>query len=360
MRLEQLEVSNLRILESVSIAVHADLVLLTGANGSGKSSLLEAIHLLGTGRSFRSRTIQDVLRRGSDRLLVRGRLRAADGSSRSLGVERLRQGDTRLRCDGEEVRTASVLARELPLLVIGPDSQRLLSDGAEARRRLVDWLLFHVEPDYQAAHVRYRRALRQRNAMLRVGSGGAERDAWCEEMGRAGVRLEALRRERLDDALPALERALSRLSALAVGLEYRPGWDRSRALETVLREGWERDVQRGFSGDGPHRADLAIRIQGRPAQHVVSRGEGKALVFAVLLGFAELLVERLARRPLVLVDELASELDADNRARVSSALRDLELQTFVTAVSESLVGDAGWARIARFHVERGTVAEVLQ
>ena len=169
-----------------------------------------------------------------------------------------------------------------------------------------------------------------------------------------------MRRERLDSALPLLETALAKLCSLPVTLDYLPGWDTERPLNEVLEQAWDSDVARGYSAHGPHRADLALKVHGRAAQHVVSRGEGKTLVFAVMVSFAQLLVEQLARRPLVLVDELASELDDRNRQRFSDTLRDLGLQTLVTAVSESLVSTGGWGRVVRFLVHQGGVRPVLQ
>ncbi len=361
MRLRELIVRNLRVLEDVQVAMDADLVVLAGANGSGKTSVLEAIHLLGTGRSFRSRGVQDVVRRDSDGLLVRGQLVEGAGQLTRMGVERSRRGGVRFRVDGQDVRAASTLARLLPLVLVRPDGQRLLTDGAEGRRRLLDWLMFHVEPGYHDAHLRYRRALRQRNAMLREPRASQqEREAWCAEMAQTAGVLEGLRKRCLEITLPMLEEALMGLSPLPVTLGYEPGWDTSAALQDRLLETWDRDVARGYSGLGPHRADLVLRVHGRPAQHVVSRGEGKLLVVAVQVAFARVLAERVPRRPLVLVDELASELDAESRSRFTAALADLGMQTFVTAVSAELVQTAGWERVAVLHVDQGKVSPMLQ
>jgi DNA replication and repair protein RecF len=194
MELRSLSVRGLRVLCGLDLETDADLVVITGPNGSGKSSILEGIHLLGTGRSFRSRSVQDLIARDGDAVLVSGQLTGENGEVCRLGVERPRRGPGRMRVDGADVRTAVALARRMPLVVITPESQRLLSDGAEGRRRLLDWLMFHVEPGYQGAHARYRRALRQRNAALRQEHTATEqRAAWCAEMGAAGEALHALR-----------------------------------------------------------------------------------------------------------------------------------------------------------------------
>lgn len=361
MHLRKLIVHNVRILADIELEMDADLVVFSGANGSGKTSLLEAIHLLGTGRSFRARSVQDVVARESEALLVRGEFRDASGGASSVGVEKLRRGGTALRLCGSEVRAASELARHLPLVTITPDSQRLLSDGAEARRRLLDWLLFHVEPGYHAAHSRYRRVLQQRNAALRCsGKALAGRETWTSELAIAAQVLEGMRSSALARSLQRLESAVSGLSALPVTLEYDAGWDTSEDLRVALLRERVRDTTRGFTTLGPHRADLRVKVHGRPAQHVVSRGEGKVLMAALLAGCAQVLDDCVSRRPVLLVDELASELDADNRRGFSRILRELGMQTFVTAVSEQLVDTTGWASVAVFRLDRGRVVQMIE
>jgi DNA replication and repair protein RecF len=254
------------------------------------------------------------------------------------------------------------LARQLPLVFISADSQRLLSDGAEMRRRQLDWLMFHVEPNYQQLFTRYRRALGQRNALLRV-NGSSDRDeqlAWAQEMASAGEQLHALRQHRFSIAEPVLQAALKDLGSIDLEFVYKAGWDTRRSLAEVLQSGWDADRSRGYSGYGPHRADLQFMVDGRPAQHVVSRGEGKVLVFAVLVAFARVLASSVQVRPLMLVDELASELDCENRERFLAALRELQMQTFITTVSQDLVNPSGWERVCMCSLSQGEVVQVLQ
>ena len=362
MHLSSLTARNLRILASVDLSIDADLVVFSGPNGSGKSSLLEAIHILGTGRSFRARSVQDVISRGQDTLLVRAEFSKPTGGRGALAIEKPRQGSARFRLDGEAVGTASELARQLPLVFVSADSQRLLSDGAEMRRRQLDWLMFHVEPNYQELFARYRRALGQRNALLRLNSAGNrdEQLAWAQEMAVAGEQLHALRHQRLLVAEPILQAALKDLGSIDLEFVYKAGWDTEKSLADVLHSSWDADRSRGYSGYGPHRADLQFMVGGRPTQHVVSRGEGKVLVFAVLVAFARVLASSVQVRPLMLVDELASELDGENRERFLTALRDLEMQTFITTVSQDLVNPSGWGRVCMCSLSQGEVVQVLQ
>lgn len=352
MRLGRLEVHNVRVLAELDCAPGPGLNVFVGPNGSGKTSILEAIHILGSGRSFRTHRMGELIRRGASWLRARGELLAEDGASTTVGVERGPKG-LQIRVAGEAVGSASELARQLPLAVITPDSQRLLSDGAELRRRLLDWALFHVEPAYLVALQRYRRALRQRNAALRDGVAAAALSAWDRELAEAGEHLHGLRDRFLGDVLPFYAESLQRLVPMRVDIAYRAGWDTTMGLLEVLEAAVGTDRGRGFTGLGPHRADLRFQLDGASANQVLSRGEGKLFVVGLVLAQGRFLRDRQGRRPLVLVDDLASELDEDSRARFFAELRALGAQSFITTVSRELVETGPREDLRVFHVERG-------
>lgn len=352
MRLDQLEVRNVRVLSAVDLAPGGGLNVLEGANGSGKTSLLEAIHVLGSGRSFRTHRLGELIRRDERWLRVRGEIQGEDGATESVGVEKGPEG-FRIRVAGDDVRAASTLARRLPLVVITPDSQRLLTDGAILRRQLMDWALFHVEPTYLQVVQRYRRALRQRNAALREGAAAGELTAWDQEVGEAGEALHRQRDRFLEGILPVYGATLAELVAMGVEIRYQPGWDTGVGLAETLAMNTPRDRARGFTGVGPHRADLRFSTDGTPLHQVLSRGEGKLFVVGLVLAQGRFLQEHQGRRPLVLVDDLASELDEDSRARFFTQLKALGAQIFVTTVSRELVHTADWEDPRVFHVERG-------
>ncbi len=358
MRLGHLEVRNLRILSALDCRPGAGLNVFVGANGSGKTSILEAIHLLGSGRSFRTHRQAELISRGQTWLRSRGDICGEDGAVETVGVEKGPQG-LRIRLAGEEIGSASELARRLPLVVITPDSQRLLTDGAELRRQLMDWVLFHVEPTYLGVLQRYRRALRQRNAALRDGLGPNGLAPWDQEVGEAGEGLHRQRQRLLEGILPVYAETLEGLVSMAVEIRYRPGWDTATGLVEALRGTVITDRARGFTGIGPHRADLRFSTAGAPAHQVLSRGEGKLFVAGLVLAQCRFLADTQGRRPVVLVDDLASELDEGSRGRFFRQLRDLKAQTFVTTVSRDLLETADWEGSRVFHVERGELLEMV-
>ena len=359
MRLISLCAQNLRILENIQVSTDADLVVFSGLNGSGKTSLLEAIHLLGTGRSFRSHLINDVIRRTSNRLLVRGQVRDDQERESTIGVEKIHRGATRFRINGDDINTTSMLARHLPMVVVTPDSQRILTDGTDIRRKLLDWLMFHVEPGYNQLHQRYRRVLKQRNSALRQPQTD-NHSIWNEELGTSGQALHILRTQHMNHALKVLSSVLADLLEKPIEIEYYPGWNTEQDLSSLLARSWREDCRRGYTGAGPHRADLIFTTNGSKARQVLSRGESKLLVVAVLIGLSRLLAQTTGHRPLLLVDELASELDHKNRTLFFNALKDTGAQVFVTTVSEELVSAADWSQVLYYRVVLGELQKVLK
>ncbi|MEM7406065.1 MAG: DNA replication/repair protein RecF [Pseudomonadota bacterium] len=359
MRVARFEGQNLRCVEQVRLDGLGKLNLLFGRNGAGKTSVLEGLHLLGLARSFRTRRQSELIRQGARSFRAVGHLVGPppDNASHVIGVERSSDGLV-MRADGEAVKRVSQLAQLLPLLVIRPESQELVAGGSEERRRVMDWALFHVEPTYGAAHARYRRALQQRNASLRAGRSAREVHAWDPELIVAAEALDEVRAQfyaQNGAELQALSRALV---GLEVEAAYQRGWD-GVDLSEELAVRLDQDRQRGFTSIGAHRADLKFQQSGRRARSVLSRGETKLLVLGVLLAHASFVGAKTSNPPILLVDDLASELDGYSRDRFFSALEGLESQSFVTAVDSELIPDRHRQNAVTFHVKQGQITRVL-
>ena len=357
MHVRELEIRDLRVLRAANLAPQPGLNVLYGANGSGKTSVLEALHLLGVGRSFRSRRHADMVRRGTEGFRITAAIARAAGEHR-LGIERQVEGLV-IRCDGKTVIAASVLARMLPLLILTPESHRLMTDGADLRRQLLDWCLFHVEPSFLSVFQRFRRALKQRNAALRCRESPQLVKSWDEELIGAGEAVHHLRARYISQVLPTFEAFLERLLPFDVKIEYRPGWQQSCSFESALGDSFLSDMERGYTQVGPQRCDIKFVLDGVAARSLLSRGETKLFVTGLILAQAAHLVEAVDQQPVILVDEVASELDQESRHRVFSALATLGAQTFVTTVSRELVENGAWPPDAVFHVKQGEIRSVL-
>lgn len=358
MGLSRLRVRDLRVLANVQLEWVPGLNLITGPNASGKTSLLEAVHVLAQARSFRTAHFQELIRHGADTIEVVGRVAREGGGAMVVGVRRSREG-TLIRVDGESVRSAASLAAQIPLVLMTPDSQSLIHGGPQERRRLVDLALFHVEPRYLSAYTRYQRALRQRNVLLKSGALDREIEPWEEEMARAGEFLHGIREAYVARLAAEVTATLPALLPRSCTLRYEPGWDPQHSLGRVFRRRRDSDRTRGFSARGPHRADLSFLVSGRPAAEVLSRGQSKLLVAAVCIAQARLLCLEGRRAPIVLVDDLGSELDPGSRDTFMGLLRHLGCQALVTGTEVNQLPAEGWPTVAVFHVEHGSVREMI-
>ena len=360
MRVRRLQARGVRCLATVDVELEPDVNVFAGDNGSGKTSFLESVYLLGHGRSFRSRHAREVICAGDSALMVFGLLGEADGPEHRIGVRWHASEGPSIRVDGATVRSASELARLVPTLVVNADAQRILSDGAAERRVVLDWLMFHVEPGYHGALRRYRRALQQRNAALR-GGGGAALSSWTFEAAQAGEALHHLRCTHVPGLLAELGRRVGELLGRNVDISFFPGWTGDGGLFEILAAGTDEDRRQQRTRFGPHRADLRFRTDGRPVHRMLSRGEGKLLIYALALAQVSIVSEQRGISPLLLLDDLPAELDRGNRLRFLSALAPAGVQTLITTVfaEDAVAAMPQGAHAALFHVKQGEIARVV-
>ncbi len=369
MQVTRLDVRGLRRFDAISLSPGPGLNLITGDNGAGKTSLLEALHLMAYGRSFRGRVRDGLVRTGSEAVEVFVEWREESGSrSRKAGLRHSGQ-DWQGRLDGENVGQLGDLCAALAVVSFEPGSHALVAGGGEPRRRFVDWGLFHVERAGESRTEtgeaflplwrRYARALKQRNALLKSGAMASQLDAWDHELAETGERLTRHRqayleqlRDRLVEVAAELVPALGRAE-----LEFLPGWRRQELpLADALLLARDRDRASGFTSVGPHRADWRIGYSARPQGESLSRGQAKLTALACLLSQAEDFATRRSEWPVVALDDLASELDRGHQARVLDRLQASGAQVFITGTESPAVLANRVEGITRFHVEHERVS----
>lgn len=358
MRVTRLDIVGLRRFERVSLAPGAGLNLLVGHNGAGKTSVLEALHLMAYGRSFRGRVRDGLIRHGVDALEVFVEWSDAAGRTRRAGL-RHRGHTWEGRLDGQPVEHLGELCAALAVVSFEPGSHALVSGGSEGRRRLLDWGLFHVEPEFLPLWRRYARALRQRNALLKDRAALGQLDAWDYELAEAGEPITRHRQRYLELWAPRFRvLAADLLPAGGVAsLSFLPGWRREElALADALLLARERDLATGHTSVGPHRADWRVDYADLPGRETLSRGQAKLTALALLLSQAEQHADLRGEWPVVALDDLASELDRGHQRRVLQRLLATGAQVFLTG-TEPPVGLAELenARPVVFHVEQGRI-----
>ncbi len=358
MALGRLGVTNIRNIPHAELEFGSGANLFFGQNGSGKTSLLEAIYFLGSGRTFRSQSADPLIRHGEEKATVFGELREASGGMTRLGVQRSRDGTREIRINGETVPRTSELARLLPTLVLGPQTVDLILGSPQLRRRFLNWGVFHVEPSFSDVWEQYNRALRQRNHLLKnPAAPSRELAIWNDSLAELAARVDAQRRgyfSRFDAEFSSLSDTI--MGEKSVNSRYYSGWEEGRDLSAVLHEQEDSDRRRGFTQSGPHRADIRIRIAGQNAANVLSRGELKVLAWTLVLAQGACF-HSVSGLPLTwLVDDLASELDENHREEVSRLLEGPDNQVFVTGIERAQL-EQGWRSYKLFHVEHGSFHE---
>lgn len=360
--LQQISIQHCRSIQQVELSLSPTVNFLTGANGSGKSSFLEALSVLARGRSFRTPRISEVISQQADTMTITGKLFNEDlDSSYRLGIAKQRNGQTRIRINHADVTQQAELSSHLPLTLIHPDGLDLVAGSPIYRRSVLDWLAFYREVEFQLAWKNYQRILKQRNACLRDPKQRYALNDWTQQLIQAQPKLYQFRL----NATRALVAALDSVSLLyqAIGqvqVNLHKGFpvaidpSNVQALSEFYHERQDQELRYGMSLYGAHRGDLLITIDGEPVARRASRGQLKLLGIALLLAQSEAISTTDTKRGIVAIDDLAAELDVDNQYLLAQVLQKTQKQLIITGtrqpLPEFLPSDAHL-----FHVEQGRI-----
>ena len=334
MIIDLLRVSNLRCFETLDFRPGPTFNWLIGANGAGKTTLLEAAHILSHGRSFRPGGRGAPCRHGSSEYLIYTELSRSDRSGHRLGLTR-RNEHWEARLDGADLPSLMPLFKACPVVCFGPESPSLVLGAAEERRSFLDWSMFHVEHRSLDVLRRWRRALRQRNALLRMQAEDAEFEPWEKDLAKLAGEIHRMRGECLTSLEPyfAQEAAALVPELGRAWVTYRPGWNEASGLADQLQSQRSRDRERGFTQHGAHRADWSLDFEQVARREHLSRGQAKAIALVCVLAQTRWLKDRIGEYPLLCLDDLDSELDATHVAQVVSWLAEKPLQTWLTSTA---------------------------
>jgi DNA replication and repair protein RecF len=330
MTLRRMQVTDFRCLHQADVDFDRHFTLISGPNASGKTSLLEAIYVLGRGRSFRTRRLHHLIRTGCERFIVFGEVELPERRV-AMGIEGSATG-IRARLAGEKAGSLAELATVFPVQIIDPEVHRLIEEGPNRRRRFLDWGVFHVEPAFVSHWQQYHHVLKQRNAALRARQSRAVISAWDGELVRFGDLLTQARSRYVAQLATQAGVLAETLLAMQLALVYRTGWGRNTSLGEALEMSFAQDQESGVTSVGPHRADLAIRLDGFAVKDRISRGQQKLLAAALLIAQLKLFPEDSPVRPTLLLDDPAAELDGDRLAGLIHEVRAQSLQLVVSTL----------------------------
>lgn len=381
MSVAKLITQNFRNLNSVAIDFHSELNFFVGENGSGKSSLLEALFFLGHGKSFRTSKTDALVCHNQTSFVVS----VKDDNNCQLGLSRdVCSGLTTIKIDGERHYRLSALAKNIAIQIVTPESFKLFFGGPKERRRFVDLGMFHVKHTFAQQWKSFNKVFKHRNACIRSGYSTADKLSvltyWTQLFCQMSIEVAEVRQEYVSALTTELDIWLAILLPnlkSRVSVQYLQGWPQKRELQDVLVNNRDREASYGYSLYGAHKFDVKFLLDKQPLETQLSRGQQKLFLLALTFAQAKL-IERVKRvKPILLIDDVGAELDVNSRSALSNALDLLDCQVVITAIecdvlqpflersNDDVEGDNTGSILKRqienykmFHVKHGEVSEI--
>ncbi|WP_163134313.1 DNA replication/repair protein RecF [Agarivorans sp. Alg241-V36] len=353
MQIQNLGLQNFRNIKSANLSPNPKLNVILGQNGSGKTSVLEAIYYLGFGRSFRSNRPSKVITYQQDSFVVFAQL-----DEHKIGLQKFKGGDTALRINKETVRSQAVLASLLPLQILHPEGYGLVDGSPKHRRAYLDWGVFHVEHQFHAAWQNYKRILKQRNALLKQTRQYQDLQFWDKQLVELALVVSEQRKKYVESITDTLSELVTEfLPEYQFDMAFYQGWDDKAALDVLLKQSFERDRLLGYTQFGPHKADLKFKFDGINAVDVISRGQLKLFVCALILAQGQHAQRTSGKKTVYLIDDFAAELDMSKRQLLAKCLQHNGSQVFVSAIEEQMLDGFDLEGCTMFHVEHGVISD---
>ena len=360
MPLQSLQTYNFRNLSDVKIELDPGLQLVYGDNASGKTSLLDAMHVLCCAKSFLGASPRKLLQFQQDSMSLNGVIQQPDINAMPVQF-RWQASHIQLSAGHKAIRRTSDYASYQPVQSITPLSYRIIDDTPETRRRFMDWGVFHVKPAYIDDWRNFQRSLAHRNSMLRSGADKRALSAWNQEFIDLAKRVDDHRSSYVSEyQLTFNTLARNFFPHHELTIEYYRGWDQEKELLNLLEDSVSKDIERRYTLYGPQRADITIRLNQRPARDVASRGQKKLITFALYLSQSQFQQQSGSRGGMLLIDDLPSELDHDHQGQILDFLTTSPAQIVISCIDRQQVNISAENVKKLFHVKQGKVKEVIQ
>lgn len=334
MTIKVLSITDLRNFQYAQYSVHPSLNIISGDNGVGKTTFLEAIHLLSCARSFRSREVSPLVRNGKDSLIIHAEL----VDNQTVAIKKKINSASLVKINDQICSAASLMAQFLPTQVFYQDIFQIVDAGPAERRDVLDWGMFHVKHSYLDLMKQYRRGLKQRNSLLKFESRRSMYRPWDRQLSELSGEIDRLRQAYLQDLQPLFTKVLGQISDLECTIQYYRGWGKQNdesTLESTFEDTWEGDRQYQYTRYGPHHAELTFLSTNFRVKQYFSRGQQKLLLFALKLAQAQLY----SGKVIFLMDDLLSELDMNHSIRLIQYITQTTGQFFITCHQSDIIRD---------------------
>jgi DNA replication and repair protein RecF len=340
--LEKLRLRDFRNLRQLELTPGQRFNVVSGDNGQGKSNLLEAIEYLGSLRSFRGARAEDLVNESAERaemFALGGGVGLAP--AHELRATLSRAGRREIRLDGKRPRSRAAYSHALPTVLFHPGELTLTAGGADGRRAFLDHLLVRLDETYAASLAAYTRALASRNRLLRAESPNRRAvSAYDELLAASGEVIGQARAALVSELAPRVAEVFDEISGASqtLQLQYEPRiMPEVAQLRAALHAALDKDFARGFTADGPHADDLGFRLAEQKARRYASQGQHRAIVLALKVAELLELERRTEHTPVLLLDDVSSELDREKNRRFFALLSRLGGQVFLTTTHPELI-----------------------
>ena len=350
MAISQLSLTDFRNLRSTTLDFDSRINLISGDNGSGKTSLLEAIYVLCQAQSFRTHQTKQCINHNKKGFLLFGRF-----NDHKIGIGR-NESKVEIHVNGEIVNRRSELVSRNPINIVNSDSFALIEGSPQKRRAFLNWCMFHVEPAYAENWRLFQHALRQRNRLLKSGRDIELLEYWNEHLVGPSEYISAMRKQYCQRLQEIIESDVDEiLQDLPLAIQYQTGWSHKVSLIDALKASRESDIRAGFTRVGIHRDDISFNIDGKNVSEVCSRGQSKRVCLALLLSALKLVGEGSKKQIILLIDDLNSELDKKAQDSVYRRFLQMDLQLFISNIESTVPAALEGKEFKLFHVEHGTI-----
>ncbi|MEE9350647.1 MAG: DNA replication and repair protein RecF [Thiotrichaceae bacterium] len=353
MWLSKLKVQNCRIIKEATVEFNPHINYIYGSNGSGKTSLLEAISIISLGRSFRTARISEVISYGEDSILCTSTVESSSSSEKHIGVEKT-VSSTNIRVNRQTIQSQAQLSKLLPVSIIHPSSHELISGGSVKRRRFIDWVAFYKFPEFHNLWKRYQAILKQRNAALKNPKLFYALEHLTYELSKLQAPIHELRNEALKGIIETISVTIPSFLikqapdlSLQTGLPSEVGLD-TESIVNYYNSKLAQDKKRGRTLKGIHAADALILLNSKPASSSASRGQTKIL--SLVLHIAQNIT--IGQHGVIAIDDLAAEIDKKNYQKLIDFIPELERQVFITGTHKV---EKGITNASMFHVKHGSI-----